>query len=327
MSKLKWDEAPRYYHMGISRGVMYLQNFDGTYEPGVAWNGLSSITESPTGGETTKLFADNMVYASLRSQEGLEGSIEAYAYPLEFSLCNGSREPREGVYVLQQPRKSFGMSYCTLIGRDHYQIHILYGLSVQTGERTYRTINDSPEALIHAWDFVSMPAVMDDFKPTASVTIDTRKANPEMIAYLEKMLYGSDDNEPYLPTLRELVEITVSYGLRTLLVDAVSTAGLWRWDPFNFKIDTIASATKRESETRVHFNGSEEASYLYPCIIYTMLPDTSDEFFEMKHYKVTVITDTQTSPVIDAVEDIPSCTLIDSYTEDSLFYNIYSVYY
>lgn len=209
MSKLVWDQSgQRKYETGVDKGVLYVQENDGTYAKGVAWNGLTGVTETPSGAEETKLYADNMKYLSLRSAEEFGGTIEAYTYPDEWQACDGSANlgSVKGVHIGQQSRRAFGMAYRTNVGNDTalndygYKLHLVYGATVSPSERAYATINDSPEAITFSWEFtttpVEIPATVGDFKPTAIITIDTTeleggKDNLKLKA-LEEILYGKD---------------------------------------------------------------------------------------------------------------------------------------
>lgn len=213
MPKLKWDQAgERKYETGVDRGVLFVQNVNGTYGNGVAWNGLTGVTETPSGAEETKLYADNMKYLSLRSAEEFGGTIEAYTYPDEWQMCDGSANIATGVHVGQQARRAFGMSYRTVVGNDTaltdfgYKLHLVYGATVSPSERAYATINDSPEAITFSWEFtttpIEIPSSVGDFKPTAILTIDTTELeggkNNDALVALEKMLYGDDSTESYI---------------------------------------------------------------------------------------------------------------------------------
>lgn len=212
MAKLVWDQAgERKYETGVDRGVLFVQNVDGTYGTGVAWNGLTGVTETPSGAEETKLYADNMKYLSLRSAEEFGGTIEAYTYPDEWQACDGSASLTTGVHVGQQARRAFGLCYRTNVGNDielsdhGYKLHLVYGATVSPSERAYATINDSPEAITFSWEFtttpIEIPSSVGDFKPTAILTIDTTeleggKENTKLVE-LETILYGSDTGTSY----------------------------------------------------------------------------------------------------------------------------------
>ena len=218
MSKLVWDQTgERLYETGVKKGVLYPQASSGTYPKGVAWNGLTGVTETPSGAEATPLYADDIKYLNLMSTEELGGTIEAYTYPDEFAECDGSASIATGVYIGQQPRKTFGMSYVTTLGNDvesnayGYKIHLIYGALAAPSEKAYSTINDSPEAITFSWDFSTTPVSVDGFKPTASIVIDSTKVDPIKLAALEKILYGDTDVEARLPLPNE-VATTLSDG-------------------------------------------------------------------------------------------------------------------
>ena len=198
MSKLVWDKTgERYYETGVKNGVLYIPT-EGVYSKGVAWNGLTAVTESPSGAEATALYADDMKYLSLYSAEEFGATIEAYTYPDEFAQCDGSAELTKGVSIGQQTRKTFGLCYRTTIGNDTdgndhgYKLHMIYGCMASPSEKAYATINDSPEAITFSWEVTTTPVSVAGFKPTASITIDSTKADPTKLAALEDILYGKD---------------------------------------------------------------------------------------------------------------------------------------
>ena len=199
MSKLVWDQTgERKYETGVKKGVLYPLSELGAYNKGVAWNGLTAVTESPSGAESNPLYADDIKYLDLRSVEEFGGTIEAYMYPDEFAECDGSASLADGVSIGQQQRKTFGLCYRTVLGNDilgddyGYKLHIVYGAVVAPSERAYSTINDSPEPITMSWEFSTTPVAVDGFKPTAHLEIDSTKANPEKLAALEAILYGTD---------------------------------------------------------------------------------------------------------------------------------------
>lgn len=210
MSKLVWDKTgERLYETGVKNGVLYV--FDkGTYGNGVAWNGLTAVTESPSGAEATPLYADDIKYLNLMSAEEFGATIEAYTYPEEFAQCNGEGSLVDGVVIGQQTRKTFGLCYRTVVGNDTdgadhgYKLHIIYGALAAPSERAYATINDSPEAITFSWEVTTTPVSVEGFKPTASVTIDSTKCDAEKLAALEAKLYGSESEEPTLPLPDEI---------------------------------------------------------------------------------------------------------------------------
>ena len=212
MAKLVWDKSgERYYETGVKNGVLYV--YDATqkkYGTGVAWNGLTAVTESPSGAEATALYADDIKYLNLLSTEEFGATIEAYTYPDEFAECDGSATLSEGVFIGQQKRKTFGMAYKTTLGNDTdgndyaYKLHIIYGALAAPSEKAYATINDSPEAITFSWEVTTTPVEVTGHKPTASITIDSTKADPTKLAALEKKLFGDADTEPELPSPDEI---------------------------------------------------------------------------------------------------------------------------
>lgn len=215
MPKLTWDDTgKRFYETGVKKGVLYPMGDAGnTYGTGVAWNGLTAVTESPSGAEATDLYADDIKYLSLRSAETFGGTIEAYTYPDEFGVCDGSASVATGVVIGQQSRKMFGLSYVTTVGNDvdgndhGYKIHLLYGLTASPSEKGYQTISDSPEAITFSWEVTSTPVNVTGFKPTSCITIDSTKADPTKLAALEAKLYGDTVGEPTLPLPDEVIEM------------------------------------------------------------------------------------------------------------------------
>jgi len=203
MAKLVWDKTgERFYETGVKKGVLYPQEPDGTYPKGVAWNGLISVTESPSGAEATPLYADDIKYLNLISAEEFGATIEAYTYPDEFAECDGSAKIATGVMIGQQSRKPFGLSYVTTLGNDvdgneyGYKIHIIYGALAAPSEKGYSTINDSPEAITFSWEITTTPVNVPGHKPTSCITIDSTKIDPDKLAALEKILYGQDPSTP-----------------------------------------------------------------------------------------------------------------------------------
>lgn len=211
MAKLTWDAiGERYYETGVKQGVLYVQEA-GAYSKGVAWNGLTAVTESPSGAESTALYADDIKYLNLVSAEEFGGTIEAYTYPDEFKACNGEAELATGVVIGQQARKVFGLCYRTTIGNDTegnehgYKLHLVYGAQASVSEKAYASINDSPEAITFSWEFTTTPVNVTGHKPTAIITIDSTKADPTKLAALEDKLYGGADSEPTLPLPDEIM--------------------------------------------------------------------------------------------------------------------------
>ena len=221
MAKLVWDKTgDRLYETGVKNGVLYIPTA-GVYSKGVAWNGLTAVTESPSGAEATALYADDIKYLSLMSTEEFGATIEAYTYPDEFAACDGSAELADGVMIGQQKRSTFGLCYKTTIGNDTegndhgYKLHIIYGALAAPSEKAYASINDSPEAITFSWEITTTPVNVTGAKPTASLVIDSTKADPSKLAALEDILYGKDGepgNEPRLPLPDEIKSLMTAAG-------------------------------------------------------------------------------------------------------------------
>lgn len=215
MPRIEWDKSgEKLYETGVDRGVLFLQNTDGTYENGVGWNGLSAVNQSPSGGDTNDVYADNIKYLSLRAAEDFGASIEAYTYPDEFMECDGSKELATGVYAGQQSRRPFGFSYRTLIGNDTeydahgYKLHIVYNASASPSDKSYATVNESPEAINFSWEITTTPvSVGTGFKPTAHIEVDSTKADPTALTSLENLLYGTENSESTLPSISQILTL------------------------------------------------------------------------------------------------------------------------
>ena len=212
--KLVWDNVgERFYETGVKNCALYLQSTNGSYPKGVAWNGISAINESPSGAESSPIYADDTKYLNLISNEELSASIEAYTYPDEFSECDGSAEIATGITIGQQPRKAFGLAYKTTLGNDivgneyGYKLHLLYGCKAAPSEKAYSTINDSPEAITFSWEISTTPVNVKGFKPTSNLTIDSSKVDPEKLAALEAILFGSESAEARLPLPDEIITL------------------------------------------------------------------------------------------------------------------------
>ena len=217
MSKIVWDAiGDHIFETGVRNGVLYLKGAEGTYDTGVAWNGLTSVSESPEGAEATDLYADDIKYLSLMSAENFKATIEAYTYPVEFEECDGSATIAKGVVIGQQSRKPFGLCYRTAIGNDTdgnehgYKLHIVYGCQASPSEKQYSTINDSPEAITFSWEVSTTPVNVTGKKPTATLIIDSTKTDKAKLTALEAILYGSEQDEPRLPLPDEIATLMAS---------------------------------------------------------------------------------------------------------------------
>jgi hypothetical protein len=207
MAALTWDDVgDKLYETGVDHGVLYLPDSSGVYNTGFAWNGLTTVTESPTGAEPSAQYADNIKYLNLVSAEEFGGTIEAFTYPEEFAQCDGTELPSPGVALGQQIRKMFGMSYRTKVGNDvdgmdfGYKLHLLYGALAAPSEKAYATVNDSPEAISFSWDISTTPVPVTDYKPTSLIVVDSTVVDATDLAALEDLLYGAGATEAALPT-------------------------------------------------------------------------------------------------------------------------------
>lgn len=212
--RLEWDKTgERLYETGVKQAALYVQGEGGTYPKGVAWNGISSVTESPSGAEASPIYADDTKYLNLISTEEFAATVEAYTYPKEFEECDGTAEIAPGVTIGQQTRKTFGMCYKTTLGNDTennehgYKLHMIYGATAAPSEKAYATINDSPEAITFSWELSTNPVNVTGAKPTASLTIDSTKVDAQKLAKLENILYGSTEADARLPLPDEIATL------------------------------------------------------------------------------------------------------------------------
>ena len=213
MARLVWDNTgERFYETGVKMGVLY-PAVNGAYPKGVVWNGLTSVSETPSGADANNIYADDIKYLSLRAAEEFGATVEAYTYPDEFAVCDGSASVAKGVTIGQQTRKPFGLCYRTVLGNDvdandhGYKLHLIYGATASPSERQYQTVNDSPEAITFSWEMTTTPVTVPGFKPTACLTIDSTKADALKLKALEDILYGGDDTEARLPLPEEVISI------------------------------------------------------------------------------------------------------------------------
>ena len=216
MAKLQWDKTgERLYETGTAKGALFVQDTTGDYNPGVAWNGLSSVKKSPDGAEESPIYADNKKYLSLTSAENLKGSIEAYTYPEEFEVCDGSAAIHPGVYVGQQPRRAFGMVWSTIVGNDTQgnafseKLHLVYNAKVAPSERSYQTVNEDPEALTFSWEYSTTPVDLSDIglEPSAGIVITRHEVSEDAWNSLQDLVYGTASKEPKLPSIQEVIAL------------------------------------------------------------------------------------------------------------------------
>lgn len=219
MAKIKWDETgEKIYETGVKYGVLYLPNETGQYVKGVAWNGLTAVTESPSGAESTPLYADDIKYVELQSAEDFGATLECYTYPDEFAECDGSAEVAPGVIIGQQNRKTFGLCYRTTLGNDvkgneyGYKLHLIYGAKASPSEKSYSTINNSPEAITFSYEITTTPVNVTGYKPTACLTINSTKVEAGKMQQLEALLYGAESAEAKLPLPDEVINLLKNNG-------------------------------------------------------------------------------------------------------------------
>lgn len=220
--KLVWDEiGERLYETGVKQCALYIQDDKGAYPKGIAWNGITAITESPSGAEASPIYADDMKYLNLMSNEDFGATVEAYTYPDEFAECDGSAELAAGITIGQQGRKTFGLCYKTTKGNDvagneyGYKLHLIYGCKAAPSEKAYATINDSPEAITFSWELSTTPVNVKDKKPTALLTIDSTKVDAAALKAIEDVLYGTETTEARLPLPDEILTIIAGAGTTT----------------------------------------------------------------------------------------------------------------
>lgn len=217
MSKLVWDKTgERLYETGTSKGVLFVQDDNGDYEEGVAWNGLVSVKQNNDGAEPTDLYADNIKYLSLMSAENHKGSIDAFTYPEEFEECDGSAAINPGVYIGQQTRKQFGLVYCTIVGNDTLgnaygeKMHFVYNAKVSPSERSYETVNEDPEAITFSWEYSTTPVELSELglDPSAGITISKTEVGEAKYKELQDLVYGTEETEPSMPSIAEIITLT-----------------------------------------------------------------------------------------------------------------------
>jgi hypothetical protein len=278
MAKLAWDETgKRFYETGVDRGVLYVQDTSGNYTSGVAWNGLTAVSESPTGAEVTPQYADNIKYLNLTSVEEFGATIEAYTYPEEFEVCDGTATPTSGLTLGQQTRRRFGFVYRTHVGNDlvgtdlGYKVHLIYGAYAAPSEKAYATVNDSPEALTFSWEITTNAVEVPNYKPTASVTVDSTKVSSAKMSELENILYGTVGVDPRLPlpgeiitllgsTLTEVTPTSPTYNSSTKVITIPSVTGVV------YKINNVVKTGTVTITANTVVTAHPAAGYKFPAV-------------------------------------------------------------
>jgi len=298
MAILNWDApSQRKVEYGISKGVLYPRG-----GPGVAWNGLTAVREKSKGGDVVKLYADNVQYASFRSFESYEATIEAFMYPDEFGECDGSVKVADGVKIGQQKRKPFDFCYRTEIKvasdsiyDQPYKLHLVYNATASPSERNYQTLNESPEALEFSWDIHTMPFVLNGHKGASTLVIDSTEVDRIKMEALEKILYGLGDEPPRMPDPDEVVKLLQRLDLQRLLMTVINRTGQWLWDPFNFRTDTVPIAIDRESQRHIYCEPEPGTQYVTPSIAYKLL---SEEANGLRKYMIVVVDTANPSNIV-----------------------------
>lgn len=286
MTKLLWDQVgERQYETGVDRGVLYIPTA-GVYDVGYAWNGLTTVTESPSGAEASPQFADNIKYLNLVSAEQFGATVEAFTYPAEFGQCDGTASPETGVFVGQQSRKSFGLAYRTMLGNDvdgtdyGYKLHLIYGALAAPSEKAYATVNDSPEALAFSWAVTTTPVDVTNLKPTAVLTINSTEVDADSLAALEDALYGTAGTTAYLPLPDEVIGMFAGTqtAVTPLAPTFVGSTGV-------ITIPSVTGVTYRRADTNVVVTGTTTiAGTTGASLVITATPSTGA-------YKFTVNSD------------------------------------
>ncbi len=273
--KLAWDQTgQRLYETGVDHGVLYIPNSSGNYVNGYAWNGLTTVTESPSGAEASAMYADNIKYLSLQSAEEFGATLEAFTYPDEFGQCDGSVAPQAGIYIGQQTRKSFGLSYRTKIGNDvsadlGYKLHLVYGCLAAPSEKAYATVNDSPEAITFSWEVSTTPIEVTGYKSTASLTIDSTKVDATALGVLEDFLYGTVGTDPSLPLPSAVLAIfagTVTQVTPTVPTMTSNTITIPTVTGVTYKINGLAVTGTVAIVANTVVTAHPNAGYKFPAV-------------------------------------------------------------
>lgn len=301
MSKLLWNEfGKKKYYTGVSQGVLYVEGC-----PGVPWNGIKSVTENGEGADPVVLYADNLKYASFRSAGKFSASIEAYTYPEEFNDCLGMKTDTKGVYIDGQIRKRFSLCYRTEVYEGHgisrkhgYQLHLLYNLTSSPTEKNYTSYGDSPDVVSFSWDMNSVPIVLEGYKPTSIIILDSLKIERGIMSKIEDELYGTDLKEPRMPDPQEIIDYTIKVDLYSIFVEVLSVPKHWIWDTFNFETSDVPTAIREEAERHIFLDPSEDTEYIQPSIAYRLSSLDDDS---IRTYFVDVIDEHDPSEFVEAL--------------------------
>lgn len=307
MTALTWDAVgERVYETGVDHGVLYLPDEAGAYDTGFAWNGLVTVTESPTGAESTITYADNIPYLNLISVEKFEATVEAYTYPSEFAACEGYAQPETGVMIGQQTRTQFGMSYRSKVGNDldpeaGYKLHLVWNASAAPSEKAYNTVNETPEAITFSWALTTIPMSVEGYKPTASMTIDSTLVDPTALATLEALLYGGESEDPELPTPAAVLAIfagstTEATPLAPSYIPETETVVIPTVTGVVYKIAGVVVTGNQVITGPVLVKATPAAGYKFPAVIGTQW-----------YFNTTTLV-TPTAPTYDSGTDLVTVT-------------------
>lgn len=322
MGRLAWgSHKKRKVETGISKAVLYPNGGDG-----VSWNGIISITSSPEGADDTTLYADNFIYGKLRSSENLKGKIVAYQSPAEFGQCDGSSSIIPGLLVGQQSRKKFGLCYRTEIFAvnsidNGYKIHIIYNATASPSEKEYSTNGDNPEVSKFAWDFSTVPCIVDNYKPFSEIILDSTKIDLINLKELESILYGTGDNSPYLPNADVVLNIVNMNRVVRMIIDVFTLHGHWRWDDFNFYEDTVPIAIDRESLRHIYKNPEQGTEYIQPSVAISLI--SADKTSQV--FSVVVIDQKNPSELCTDLEEHIDLVSVQTILDGDFYYHYYTL--
>lgn len=316
MGKLVWHEAKRRkVETGVSKAVVYPNGGDG-----VAWTGITAVSSTPEGAEDTKLYADNKIYANLKSPENFSGSIEAYTSPQEFGICDGSYSLVPGLNLGQQSRKPFHFCYRTEIYKinskeEAYKIHLIYNATTAPSNKQFSSKSDSPDPVKFSWEFKTVPTKVDDYKPFSEIILDSTAIDPINLKELESIIYGTQDGTPYMPTPDAVLNIVNMNRVTRMIVDVLSTHKHWNWDEFVFSTDTVPKAIERESLKHVFKNPAPETEYIQPSVAFSLISADRNS----QKFAITVIDNKAVSELASDLETalnlVPTGTeVVEEYT-------------
>lgn len=302
MARLQWGGVnDRIVELGVSKGVLYPKG-----KTGVIWNGLVSVSENTSGAEVIDLYADNIKYASFRSIENYEATIEAYTYPEEFAECDGSAFIGEGVKIDQQRRLPFSFCYRTevmngsgLVRNNGYKLHLVYNATASPSERNYETISDSPDAQTVSWDIIAQPFLYKGRRASSTIVIDSTKVDRIKLEALEDILYGLSGDDPRMPEPDEVIDLIKRTDVARTFVNILGKSGHWLWDTFNFTKDSVPIAIEKEAQRHIFYDPQPDTEYIQPSVAYLLTQETESS----RKYMAIVIDEHNPSAFMDDVQE------------------------